>query len=103
MAKIQKQKRKRRSFDPQFKAEAVRLCKEGDRTVGKVADSLDLTRSVLQTWVDQSPDPDGTASQVELSTQERDELTRLRKENKRLLMEREILKKAAAFFAKEST
>ncbi len=95
--------KKRRKFSPEFKAEAVALCRQGDRSVTKVAKDLGLTVSVLHEWVRQA-EVDGAASPTgALTTNEREELQRLRRENKRLELEREILKKAAAFFAKESS
>jgi transposase len=96
-------KRQRRSFSPEFKAEAVRLCRVGDRTIKQVAKDLDLTETALRDWVKRSDIDSGQGPPGALTTAEREELTRLRRENKRLQMEREILKKAAAFFAKEST
>ena len=96
-------KRKRRSFTKEFKAEAVRLCQLGDRTVRQVALDLDLTETALREWVKRAEVDAGEGPPGALTTAEREELTRLRRENKRLQMEREILKKAAAFFAKEST
>lgn len=95
-------KRKRRAFDQQFKAEAVRLCKVGDRTIGQVARDLDLTETALREWVKRADIDDGKGPPGALTTAERDELQRLRRENKRLQMERDILKAAATFFAKES-
>lgn len=98
-------KKKRRAFSAEFKAEAVRLCQIGDRTIAKVAQDLELKDSVLRTWVKAAqPNPSNAAAMpaTALSKAEREELDRLRRENKRLLMEREILKKATAFFAKES-
>jgi transposase-like protein len=96
-------KRKRRVFSAEFKAEAVRLCRVGDRRPGQVAEDLDLTESALREWLKQAPaeEPSG-AKPASLSASERDELAELRKRVKRLEMEREILKKAAAFFAKEN-
>jgi len=96
-------KRKRRSFSPEFKAEAVRLCRVGDRTVSQVARDLDLTETALREWMKRADIDAGKGPPEALTTSEREELTRLRRENRRLEMEREILKKAAAFFAKEST
>jgi len=96
-------KRKRRTFNPQFKAEAVRLCQVGDRSVTQVSKDLDLTETALREWVKRAEVDAGKGPPDALTTSEREELTRLRRENKRLQMEREILKKAAAFFAKEST
>lgn len=101
MAKA-KGRRARRSFTPEFKAEAVRLCKVGDRTIRQVAADLDLTETALREWVARSDVDAGQGPPGALTTAEREELQRLRRENKRLQMEKEILKKAAAFFAKEN-
>lgn len=80
----------------------MRLCQVGDRSVGQVARDLDLTETALREWVRRA-EVDGAKSESgPLTTSEREELQRLRRENKRLQMEREILKKAAAFFAKEN-
>jgi transposase-like protein len=96
-------KRRRRKFTAEFKAEAVRLCQVGDRGVGQVAKDLDLTETALRDWVKRAEVDAGKGAPSALTTAERDELVQLRRENKRLQMEREILKKAAAFFAKETT
>jgi transposase-like protein len=95
-------RRKRRAFSPEFKADAVRLAKAGDRSLGQVAKELDLTETALREWVKRDEVDAGKGPPNALTTAEREELVRLRRENKRLAMEREILKKAAAFFAKES-
>lgn len=95
-------KRKRRAFDAEFKAEAVRLCKVGDRSIGQVARDLDLTETALREWVRRADIDAGKGPPGALTTTEREELSRLRRENKRLQMERDILKAAATFFAKES-
>ncbi len=96
-------KRRRRSFTAEFKQEVVRLCEVGDRTIAQVAKDLDLTETALREWVKRAEIDAGKGPVGALTTDEREELTRLRRENKRLQMEREILKKAAAFFAKENT
>ena len=101
MAK-RKQMRARRSFSPEFKAEAVRLCKVGDRSVRQVAEDLDLTETALREWVKRAEIDAGHGPTDALTTAEREELQQLRRDNKRLQMERDILKKAAAFFAKEN-
>ncbi len=101
MAKRQRQ-RPRRSFSAEFKAEAVRLCKVGDRSIGQVAKDLDLTETALREWVERADVEAGKGPPEALVADERAELRELRKRVKRLEMEREILKKAAAFFAKES-
>jgi transposase-like protein len=95
-------KRKRRSFSPEFKAETVRLVQESGKSVGAIARELDLTETALRRWVDQAEVDAGRGAPEALTTSERDELAQLRRENKRLRLEREILKKATAFFAKES-
>lgn len=96
-------KRKRRTFTKEFKAEAVRLVLEEGMTLGQVARDLDLMRSVLGRWVKQAEIDAGKGPPGALTSAEKEELTRLRKENRRLKMEREILKKAAVFFAKENS
>lgn len=97
-----KTRRARRAFTPEFKAEAVRLCRVGDRTIGQVAKDLDLTETSLREWVQRADVDAGKGPPEALTSVEREELTRLRRENKRLQMERDILKAAATFFAKES-
>lgn len=97
-------KRKRRRFTDEFKADAVRLCRAGDRSIGQVAKDLDLGETALRSWValaDKKGSPEPAPAQT-LSIAERTELGELRKRVKRLEMEREILKKATAFFAKEN-
>jgi transposase-like protein len=96
------ERRKRRAFTKEFKAETVRLVREGGRSIPEVARDLDLTESALRAWVRQAEVDSGQGSRGELTTAEREELQRLRREVKALRMEREILKKAAAFFAKEN-
>jgi transposase len=81
----------------------VRLCKVGDRSIGQVARDLDLTEGALREWVKRADIDVGQGPPGALTTAEREELGKLRKQVKRLEMEREILKKAAAFFAKENT
>ena len=103
MVKQKKPRRARRKFTAEFKAEAVRLCKVGDRTVTQVAVDLDLTETALRDWVKRADIDAGEGPVGALTSDERAELTHLRRDNKRLQMEREIIKKAAAFFAKENT
>jgi transposase len=95
-------RRKRRAFSAEFKAEAVRLCKVGDRSIRQVASDLDLTETALREWVKRADIDAGKGPPEALTTTERDELSRLRREVKRLQTERDILKAAATFFAKES-
>ena len=95
-------KRKRRAFTTEFKAEAVRLVRDSGKPVPTVARELDLTETALRSWVRQAEVDAGRGAPGALTSEEREELGRLRRETRTLRMEREILKKAAAFFAKES-
>ena len=92
-------KRARRRFTEEFKGGAVRLVLDEGKTIGAVARELDLTPSALGNWVRQAQ-ADRTKGKSGLTSEERAELARLRKEVRELRMERDILKKAAAFFAK---
>jgi transposase len=94
--------RQRRSYTREFKVEAVKLITEKGYSVAEAARSLDIGETLLRSWKqafdkqgEQAFPGHGNLPAVE------EELRRLRAENKRLLMEREILKKATAFFAKE--
>ena len=101
MATTAKPRRPRRRFTEEFKAGAVRLVLDERQPVGKVARELDLTESALRNWVDQAR-ANRTNGRTGLTTEEREELRRLRKEIRVLRTEREILKNAAAFFVKEN-
>ena len=90
-----RQKRPRRSFTDEFKAGAVRLVLDEGKTIPQVARDLDLTQSALRTWVERAR-ADRSKGKTGLTSEERAELARLRKEVRELRMEREILKKAAA-------
>ena len=94
-------RRARRQFSDEFMAGAVRLVLDEGKTVGAVARELDLTPSSLANWVRHAR-ADRTHGKTGLTTAEREELVRLRKENRILREERDILKKATAFFAKQS-
>ena len=95
-------KRKRRAFTKEFKAQTVRVVRESGKSVGAVARDLDLTETALRSWVHRAEVDAGRGAPGALTTDEREELTRLRRENRTLRMERDILKKATAFFAKEN-
>ena len=94
-------RRIRRAFTEEFKAKAVKQCVTGGRSIGQVARDLDLTASSLRAWVKQAKVDAGEGAPGELTTEERAELSRLRREIKQLKQDREILKAAATFFAKE--
>ena len=93
-------RRKRRNYTPEQRADAVRMVHEVGN-LAKVARDLDLTESALRTWVQRAEVDAGRGPEGALTTEEREELRRLRRENRTLEMERDFLKKAAAFFAKE--
>jgi len=96
-------RRKRRKFTAEFKQEVVELCRRGDRSLVEVAKDLDLSASAVRRWVQQAEVDTGTGPADALSTSEKNELRKLRREVRQLREEKEILKKAAAFFAKESS
>ena len=96
-------KRKRRKFTSEYKAEVVRLAQTSGKTAGQLARELDLTETAVRAWIKQAEIDAGRGPSGALTTAERDELAVLRREVKALRMEREILKKATAFFAKETT
>ncbi len=100
-SKGRKPPRPRRSFTSEFKAEIVELCKRGDRSVGQVARDFDLTETAVREWVRQA-ELDAGERQDGLTSLEREELARLRRENRRLQEDVDILKRATAFFAKET-
>ena len=100
MATDSRGRRRRRQFTEEFKASAVRLVLDEGKTVGAVARELDLTASALGLWV-QHARAERTKGKSGLMKEEREELTRLRKEVRELRMERDILKKVSALFAKD--
>jgi transposase len=94
-------RRPRRSFTEEFKQQAVQLVKSSGKSVHQVAKDLDLTETTLREWV-QLAEAGKPLGGRPVGTQEQEELLRLREENRQLRMERDFLKKAAAFFAKET-
>jgi len=93
-------RRARREFTEEFKAEAVSLVQKSGKSLPQIARDLDLTESALRSWVERAqPCTLGTS----VSDAELKELAQLRKEVRVLRMERDLLKKFAAFFAKEQT
>ena len=88
-------------YTAEFKESAVKLAIESDQPVSKTADELGINMNTLHTWLGKYHKAKGPKAKVE-DEHLYDELKRLRKDNKRLTEERDILKKAAAYFAKES-
>jgi transposase len=101
-SKTEKQQRKRRSFTKEFKEGAVRLVLEEGESVADVSRDLGVHATVVGSWVRQAKVDAGEGPREALTTVERAELAELRKKVKVLEMERALLKKAAAFFAKEN-
>jgi transposase len=102
MAGTESKRRPRRRHTDEFKAGAVRLVLKEGRRPAQVARDLGVAESLVHNWVRQAKVDAGTGPAGALTTAEKEELSRLRKENRELRIERDILKKAAAFFAKES-
>jgi transposase len=96
------EKRKRRSFSAAYKTEVVELVRASGKSIGAIAKDLGLGETAVRAWVRQA-EVDGSGGGVgALTTAERSELTELRRRVRTLEMEREVLKKATAFFARES-
>ncbi len=94
------ERRKRRSFTPEYKKQVVELVRTSGKGPGQVAKELDLTETAVRAWVRQAQIDAKCSPEGPLTTEERAELTRLRRELKTVSMERDFLRKAAAFFAK---
>jgi len=92
--------RARRSFAPEFEAEVVELVRTSGSPIAEVARRMDLSETAVRAWVRQAEVDSG--DREGLTSAEREELARLRKENRVLREERDILKRATAFFARES-
>jgi len=100
METMGKQHRPRRSFSEEFKAEVVDLVRQPGKTVGSVSRELELTETAVREWVRRADVDSGRREG--LTTAEREELARLRKEVRVLREERDILKRATVFFARET-
>ena len=101
MADSPEPRRTRRRFDSEFKEQAVRLVLDEGKSVAAAARDLDLTETALREWVKRAQ-ADRTKGRTGLTTAEREELVRLRRALRIAEEERDILKKATAFFAKQS-
>jgi len=95
-------KQRRRTLSAEYKAETVRLIQRSGKSIGQMALELGIGDTALRRWVAQAEIEAGRGPAGALKRSEREELVELRRENERLRMEREILKKATAFFAKQS-
>ena len=93
-------RRKRRKFTPEYKAEVIKLVRTSGKSIGQVSSELELTETAVRDWVrraaiDEKKEPNGP-----LKSEERAEVVRLRRELRTVTMERDFLRKAAAFFAR---
>lgn len=95
--------RKRRKYTKEFKQEAVLLVKKSGKTVGEVAEDLGINRTVLSRWVKQYDIDVGMGPPGAWTTAEKEENRRLKRELRQVKMERDFLKKAATFFARENS
>jgi transposase len=95
--------KKRRLFTDEQKADAVRIVEQSDKSISQVAQDIGMSESGLRKWVNQAKIDQQGSPNGALTTAERQELMQLRRDNKRLQMERDFLKKATAFFAKDSS
>ena len=100
MVVMEQQRRPRRSFPDEYKAEVIDLCRSSARSIAAVARDLDLSETAVRRWVNQAEVDAGRRDG--LSTAEREELARLRKEVRVLREERDILRRATVFFARET-
>jgi transposase len=92
--------RSRPPYPPEFRAQAVELVRSGSKSIRQLSRDLGVSDQTLRNWLRQM-DIDAGRRQDGLTTAERDELRRLRAENRTLRMERDLLKKAAVFFASD--
>lgn len=87
---------------PEFRRRAVDLARAGNKPVSAIAKELSISESCLRNWMAQADTDDAGGSDSRLSTADKRELAELRKEKRRLEVENEILKRAAAYFAREN-
>jgi len=92
--------RRRRSFPAEYKSNVVAMCRTSGKSISQVCRELDLGETAVRRWVAQTEVDSG--ERAGLSTSEREELAQLRKENRALREERDLLRRAAAFFARET-
>jgi len=95
--------RKRPRYTAEFKAEAVRLYREGGKSLAEAARDIGVAATSLAKWTRQTDIDAGQGPKGALTTEEREELVRLRRENRQVKQERDFLKKATAFFARENS
>ena len=95
-------RRERRTFTEEYKQQVLELIRSGEKSLSQTCRDLDLTETAVRRWVKQDQQINRPMTQNSLSETDQQELARLRAENRRLKTERDILKKATAFFAKES-
>jgi len=90
-------------YTPEFRAEAVQLVGGSEKAVNHIAKDIGVSESALRKWVRQADIDEGKGPEGALTTEERAEFSRLRRENRQLKMERDFLKKVSSFFARENS
>lgn len=93
---------RRRQYTDEFKSEAVQLTRKSGRSVAQVARELGMSDNVLYRWMNEQRHADSQGRTRQAVRAGQDELTRLKRENETLRKERDFLRRAAAFFARES-
>jgi transposase len=94
------ERRKRRKFTPEYKAEVVKLVQTSGKSIGQLSSELELTETAVRAWVKRAAIDEKKDANGPLTSDERAEVTRLRRELRTVTMERDFLRKAAAFFAR---
>lgn len=94
--------RKLNQYSSEFKESAIKLALEGDKSIGQTAVDLGIKKSTLYTWISKHAGPRGIVTKANDNEHVYDENKRLKKELSRVTQERDLLKKAAAYFARES-
>lgn len=102
LAEDQRMSRKKPNYTAEYKAEAVRLARESGRAMSDVAQDIGVSLSALRKWIKQAEVDEMKGSHGSLTTDERAELLGLRRDNRQLKMERDLLKKSVAFFVREN-
>lgn len=95
--------RKRPYYTPEFRSEAVSLFRRSDKPVGKLATDIGISEPTLRRWAKQADIDEGKGPEGALTTEERKEIRKLRRQVKQLTEERDFLKKVSSFFARENS
>ncbi len=103
LLEVRSMSRERARYTPEYKAEAVRLALASGKAIGEVSGDIGVSTSALRLWIKQRETDEGRGPAGALKSEEREELVRLRRELRQVKLERDFLKKASAFFARENS